>query len=99
MAEQYSSGLLRGGGSVSGTARGGHGDGYSHERRNLATQKFGEEIPHHHRESHSQALRPLGDQRLHQALIATPEHGGHPVRDHRRRESYAEGYWWHRRMR
>src|SRR6516165_10836292 len=79
MAEQYSSGLLRGGRSVSGTARGGHGDGYSHERRNLATQKFGEEIPHHHREFHSQTLRPLGHQRLHQAHIATPEHGGHPV--------------------
>jgi hypothetical protein len=73
-------------------------DGYPHERRNLATQKFGEEIPHHHRESHSQALRPLGDERLHQAFIAIPEHAGHPVQDNRRRESCAEGCWWRCRM-
>src|SRR5262249_28088090 len=53
-------------------------------RENLVTQKVGEEIPHHHRESHSQALRPLGDERLLQALIAIPP--GHPVRDNRRRE-------------
>src|SRR6516164_5278357 len=78
--------------------KGGHGDGYPHERRNLAPQKFGEKIPHHHREFHSQALRPLGDERLHQALIATPEHAGHPVRDNRRRESCAEGCWWRCRM-
>src|SRR5262249_62065392 len=78
--------------------KGGHGDGYPHERRNLATQKFGEKIPHHHREFHSQALRPLGDERLHQALIATPELAGHPVRDNRRRESCAEGCWWRCRM-
>ena len=39
-----------------------------------------------------------GDERLHQALIATPEHAGHPVRDNRRRESCAEGCWWRRRM-
>ena len=40
---------------------------------------------------HSQALRPLGDERLYQALIANPEHAGHAVRDNRRREGCAEG--------
>src|SRR5215831_20953859 len=77
-------------------AWGGHGDRYPHERRNLAPQKFGEKIPHHHREFHSQALRPLGDGRLHQALIAIPEHAEHAVRDNRRRKSCAEGCGWRR---
>src|SRR5262249_35448142 len=45
---------------------------------------------HHHRKSHSQALRPLGSERLYQALIAMPEHAGHAVPDNRRRESCAE---------
>src|SRR5262249_1847133 len=74
--------------------RGGHGDGYPHERRNLPPQKFGEKIPHHHRKFHSQALRPLGDEMLYQALIAIPEHAGHAVRDNRRREGCAEGCGW-----
>src|SRR5262249_24049801 len=39
-----------------------------------------------------------GDETLHQALIATPEHAGHPVRDNRPRESCAEGCWGRRRM-
>src|SRR5215469_7323129 len=44
-------------------------------------RKFGEKVPHHRREFHSQALRPLGDERLYQVLIANPEHAGHAVRD------------------
>src|SRR5262249_31308 len=78
--------------------RGGHGDGYPHERRNLPPQKFGEKIPHHHRKFHSQSLRPLRDERLYQALIAIPERAGHAVRDNRRREGCAEGCGWRRVM-
>src|SRR6516164_3960279 len=55
-----------------------------------------DEISLHHREFHSQALRPLGDERLYQALIAIPQHTGHAVRDNRRRESCAESCGWRR---
>src|SRR5215831_17304183 len=77
-----------------GPVTGGHSDGYPHQRRNLPPQKFGEKIAHHHRKFHSQSLRPLGDERLYQAVIAISEHAGHAVRDNRRREGCAEGCGW-----
>src|SRR5947209_4632028 len=69
---------------------------HCHASTCVSATHFGEKIPHHHRKFHSQALRPLGDERLYQALIAIPEHAGHPVRDNRRREGCAEGCGWRR---